>query len=157
MPEMNGRRFMIRVKARAHGVEITAKLRGLVGVAAVLLAGCAGPVVKGVRVVDDVGMPVAGAAVQLSYSVPYTVMMPVGVVTDVGGYAEVRDYRLSKQSFATVTTSREIVSFKAAQFGALRDGVITLAMWRGLKSGTWSEGADGGLNVPSIYLLKGEN
>lgn len=125
------------------------------GLLNLLLAGCSSPIATGVRILDDSGAPLAGAIVQLTYAVPHTVVTPRSSgPTDINGFVSVPRHKVNATSHAMVTTPTEVVTFNASQFGALREGVLTLSTWRGMKDRTQEVGFDGDLHVPSVFLQK---
>lgn len=128
------------------------KFRPLVLVVLVLCAGCTSHRARSVLILDDTGAPLANATINLTYRVPYTVAHLNAGPTDKYGYARLPEYKITKESYATVTTADEMITFNFSQFGALKEGVLTLSTWRGTKESKQETISTDSLYVPSIYL-----
>jgi len=120
-----------------------------------LVSGCASNSAKVIRVLDDNGAPLENAKISLSYVVSYTVPIWTAGPTDKNGYASLNSsYEIRKESQATITTQSDVIGFDYARLGILKDGVLTISTWRGVKSKTPENKGTGDLDAPSIYLAK---
>jgi len=121
----------------------------------VLFSGCASNSAKVIRILDDNGAPLENAKISLSYMVSYTVPVWTAGPTDKNGYATLNgSYKIRKELHATVTTENEIIGFDYSRFGTLKDGVLTISTWRGIKSKIPENKGPDTLRVPSVYISK---
>ena len=119
--------------------------------------GCASNSARVVRVLDDDGVPLANAKVTLTYMVPYSVpIWDAGPTTEKGEAPLHGSYRIRRESYAHVMRGGEVIRFDRSQFGLLKDGVLTLSTWRGIRNQSSAEMSPetGPIKAPSVYLLK---